>query len=164
MEYVPTSFSASPQARTSDKEPEHWSLEMEASRRSRPATPRKETAPPEYPDPDATPRASLKDQKRRLSRSQARLSLKELDGNFAAGVPFQRPTYTLPRSLSASGLSDSAVGDHFTGGILEQAWLAKIQADNRRRAHWEKAMRATSGLWERLDAEAERSPPPAYAA
>ncbi|GAM85967.1 hypothetical protein ANO11243_039770 [Dothideomycetidae sp. 11243] len=163
-EYAHSTMSASPKVHFNGKERDQWSLQAEATRRSRPTTPQKDSTLPiqDYPDPDATPRP-LKEQKRRLSRSQARLSLKELEVN--QGGSFTRSTYGLPRSLSATGLADSAsIGDQFTGGILEQAWMAKVQAENRRRAQWEKAMRASSGLWERLDAEAERSPPPAYAA
>lgn len=126
--------------------------------RSRPNTPLKESLA-DYPDPDATPRANKDGSKRRLSRSQTRPSLKALEADIAN---IARST-TLPRSLSATGLQD--MRDQFTGGILEHAWMMKVQAENRRRVQWEKAMRTASGsggFWEGQMEEA--SPPPAYAA
>ncbi|KAF2154660.1 hypothetical protein K461DRAFT_275800 [Myriangium duriaei CBS 260.36] len=162
--YAQSSMSASPKVRFNGKEREHWSLETEGNRRSRPTTPRKESSLQEYPDPDATPRPATREQKRRLSRTQPQLSLKELEVGISATAASIRPTYALPRSLSATGLAEFGSSDQFTGGILEQAWLAKVQAETSRRAQWEKTMGRSSGLWDRMESEEERSPPPAYAA
>ena len=116
------------------------------------STPRKDELA-QYPDPDTTPRPSRVAERRRLSRQQTQPQ------------PIAAPAYSekrpsLSRSLSTPYLDGS--GEGFTGGILEQAWIAKMQVENKRRAQWEKASRAsTSSFWDKV--EGEQSPPPAYA-
>ncbi|KAF2221964.1 hypothetical protein BDZ85DRAFT_264669 [Elsinoe ampelina] len=151
---------ASPKVRfNSDRE--KWPLET--SSRSRPTTPLREPLP-EYPDPETTPRPTSKTQARRLSRSQTRPSLKEIEANAARQIDASTTSkrYSLPRSLSATGLDSGSRQQEYGGGILEQAWLMKVAAENKRRAQWEKAVRSSGGLWDRM--EGEISPPPAYAA
>ncbi|PSK60624.1 hypothetical protein B9Z65_774 [Elsinoe australis] len=138
---------------------EHEKWPLGTSSRSRPTTPLKEPLP-DYPDPETTPRPTAKTNTRRMSRSQTRPSLKEIQANtHHAGS--SKP-YILPRSLSATGLEYGGRQQEFGGGILEQAWMMKVAAENQRKAQWEKARRASVNLWDRM--EEERSPPPAYAA
>lgn len=110
------------------------------------------TKPIHYPDPDTTPRPPRLDEKRRLSRQQTQPQLVS-----APAYTEKRPM--LPRSLSTTHLDGTS--DSFTGGILEQAWIAKIQAENKRRVSWEKARRASTQFWDKVDSR-EDSPPPAY--
>jgi len=109
-------------------------------------------SPLHYPDPDTTPRPPRQDEKRRLSRQQTQPQLVP-----APAYSEKRPT--LPRSLSTTHLDGSSEG--FSGGILANAWIAKIQAESQRRVQWEKARRASNQQpWDKV--EREGSPPPAY--
>ena len=109
------------------------------------------TAPIQYPDPDTTPRPLRHDEKRRLSRQHTQPQLVP-----APAYTEKRPS--LHRSLSTTYLDGS--NESFTGGVLERAWVAKIQAENKRRVQWEKARRASVQSWDKVDME--ESPPPAY--
>ncbi|KAF4555981.1 Hypothetical protein D9617_2g059470 [Elsinoe fawcettii] len=150
---------ASPKVRFNNDR-EKWPLDTNS--RSRPTTPLREPLS-EYPDPETTPRPTTKSQPRRLSRSQTRPSLKQIEANAArhSDLSTSSKRYSLPRSLSATGLEQGGRQQEYGGGILEQAWMMKVAAENKRRAQWEKAIRGSGGLW---GLEGEGSPPPAYAA
>jgi len=116
---------------------------------SRPVTPIRDDL--SYPDPETTPRPSKSETRRSLPRQQTQPQLTP-----APSYAEKRPL--LPRSMSATNFDGAA--DGYTGGILEQAWIAKIQAENKRKVQWEKAKRFSATFWDGTD---EVSPPPAYA-
>ncbi|GAB7341309.1 hypothetical protein MBLNU457_7579t1 [Dothideomycetes sp. NU457] len=116
---------------------------------SRPVTPIRDDLI--YPDPDTTPRPSKSESRRSLPRQQTQPQLVP-----APSYSEKRPL--LPRSMSATNFDGAA--ESYTGGILEQAWIAKIQAENKRKVQWEKAKRFSATFWDGVD---EVSPPPAYA-
>ncbi|PNS20419.1 hypothetical protein CAC42_5869 [Sphaceloma murrayae] len=145
----------SPKVRFNNNDREKWPLD---SSHSRPTTPLRDCQ--DFPDPETTPRPPPKPQVRRMSRSQTRPSLKEIEANaHRAGT--SRP-YILPRSLSATGLEYGGRQQEFGGGILEQAWMMKVAAENQRKAMWEKAIRG-GAVWDREEVLGD-TPPPAYAA
>jgi len=116
---------------------------------SRPVTPIRDDL--QYPDPETTPRPPKGDTRRPLPRQQTQPQLIP-----APSYSEKRPM--LPRSMSATNLDGMSEG--YTGGILEQAWIAKIQAENKRKVQWEKAKRFSATFWDGMD---ESIPPPAYA-
>ena len=122
--------------------------------RSRPSTP-KDSVRKEVVDNDETPRPPRFDERRRLSRPKPPV---HHQSQYPVYPAEKRPV--LPRSMSATQLNSD---EGFTGGILEQAWMMKVQAENRRRVQWEKASRSSvssAGFWEK--AEGDDVPPPAY--
>lgn len=126
-------------------------LVADGSDRSRPGTPRAEARA--VVDPDDTPKPSRVDEKRKSSRPKAQ----HFDTYSYVFPPEKRPS--LARSMSATNLQSS---EEFTGGILEQAWIMKVQAENKRRVQWEKASRNASNSWEKSSV-GDDVPPPAYA-
>lgn len=144
-----------------DEEREQWVPVQADGSNSRPVTPLKQKiSMSDYPDPDTTPRPTLRHTRRKTFRP----SLTQLD--TAESSTSGRPG-AVPRSMSAGGTFDMETSDaQLTGGILEQAWMMKVQAEVQRRAAWEKVRRASGGdMWERRDEEEkEETPPPAYAA
>ena len=167
-----SSASTSPRVRFSNKRT-NTPVGGDAHDRTRPTTPRthQRSAGLEYPDPDTTPRAvprpTLRSEKT-TSRLPSRPAMHALPSYRSETRP------SLPRSLSTTQLDTSA--NNLTGGILEQAWIRKIQAESLRRAAFEKATRKAYGsagnrskrgsganFWDRIVDEEEMSPPPAYA-
>jgi mitochondrial distribution and morphology protein 34 len=140
--------------------------------RRRPATPQSRSLAQLHEDPDQTPRASVvlpeQSEKRdadsqrpqlpHLPRMQTLPDLKNPDGlcRSASDLSLRNLAPAFEKTLSAAPLY-SAEGS--TGGILEQAWLAKIEADLAKKVANEKARQAA---WRPKDA-GTFSPPPGEA-
>jgi len=116
---------------------------------SRPVTPIRDDL--QFPDPETTPRPPKADNRRPLPRQQTQ-------PQFVSVPAYSEKRPMLPRSMSATNFD--GVSEGYTGGILEQAWIAKIRAENKRKVQWEKAKRFSATFWDGMD---ETSPPPAYA-
>lgn len=132
----------------------------------------------EYPDPDETPRATRKTSDVHKAAERPPLMHTVAAQRSAAPTPpaplhDKRPSLTRPMSITDFGSSFAGR----SGNIVEQSWIAKIQADHMRATRGQQNRPATTDS-ARIDAEGdtfwrsggpeqdhelELEPPPAYA-